>query len=145
MRRWKQSRFVQELDAGPIVEFAIIVPVLLLLVLGVVEVAVLFNRRNSLVTATREAARFGAVLAQPCSNGNNIRARLNSRLPRNDTIVWANITVVAPGTASGQCTSGAENVEVRVTSDPRLKLFPRFPMLGNINLRASAVFRWERI
>lgn len=144
MRTWRRWRFVRELHAGPVVEFAIIVPVLLLIVFGVVDLAWAFNRRSALVTASREAARFAAVLRDPCSSVDQVKARLNSRLT-GDTIPWANITFLAPGTATTGCTVVTDSVVVRVTNAPYRAITPFFSLLRRaVNLRASAVFRWER-
>lgn len=147
MRSWQRWRFVRESDAGPIVEFAIIVPVLLLLVFGVIDLAWAFNRRSALVTAAREGARFGAVLANPCSQNAEIKNRVIARLASGPTIPAASITVSAPGTATAGCTLATDTtVVVRIISDPNFRaITPFFQLLQrSISLRASAAFRWER-
>ncbi len=147
MHSWRHARFIREQHAGPIVEFAIIVPVLLLLLFGVIELAWAFSRRSLLVTATREAARFGATLSNPCGANAAIRAELNRRLPvaRPDTVPWANIEVKAPGTTTAGCTLVGDTVVVRVTSYPyRPVIGLAAPVVRAIDLKASAVFFWER-
>lgn len=142
-----RSRFIRELHAGPVVEFAIIVPVILILLLGVIELAWAFSRRSLLVTATREAARFGATLTDPCASNAALRAELNRRLPvaPRDSVPWANIQVKAPGAVTAGCTQVSDTVVVRITSYPYRPIFPlATPIVRAIDLRASAVFFWER-
>jgi hypothetical protein len=60
-RRWRQR-------GQSLVEFTLILPTLLMLVLGTAEMGIALNRSMSLVEATREGARVGAAL----SNGSGI-------------------------------------------------------------------------
>ena len=43
-----------------LVEFALIVPFLLVLIVGIIEMGVILNRQITVVNAAREGARFGA-------------------------------------------------------------------------------------
>jgi Flp pilus assembly protein TadG len=52
-----------------LVEFALVVPVLLLMIGGVVQLGVIFAAKNSLVQAARDTARWAATQTYlPCSN-----------------------------------------------------------------------------
>lgn len=62
-------RFARDTTAGPIVEFAIIVPVLLLLLLGIIDFANAFFEKNVMISAVREGARLAAVQPMPCVTG----------------------------------------------------------------------------
>jgi Flp pilus assembly protein TadG len=139
-----RSRFVRELDAGPIVEFAIIAPVLVLMLIGVIELAWAFNTRNTYVTAVREGARFAAVQVAPTTNNPctdhlaAIRTVVRSR-------ITAGVDVVPDGNIT--CTFSGGNVTVRIVnqayvSRTRVSL-PRF-LSRAITLNATATFRWER-
>ncbi len=60
------------------VEFALILPVLLLIVLGIIQFGLIFSAQISLENAVREGARTAAVLGQTEGNGNpNINARVH--------------------------------------------------------------------
>lgn len=141
-RKLLASRFVRELDAGPIVEFAIIVPILLLLLVGIFELAWAFNRRNSFVTAAREGARFASVSPDyPCSGTvpDSVKHAMARRfVAGRDTVPWANIVVSCPDSTT---------VQVQVVNMPYQSMLgvslPRFLGRG-ITLSASATFRWER-
>lgn len=143
LQRFMRSRFVRELDAGPIVEFAIIAPVLVLMLIGVIELAWAFNTRNTYVTAVREGARFAAVQVAPTGNPCTdhlaaIRTVVRSRVTAGvDAVPDANIT----------CAFASGNVTVRIVNQPyvsrtRVSL-PRF-LSQAITLNATATFRWER-
>ena len=56
-----------------VVEFALILPVFLLLILGVAELSVLFYNQAVITNASREAARAGVVLRKPKPNADEIR------------------------------------------------------------------------
>ena len=57
-----------------LVEFALVIPLLLILVLGMVTAGVAFDRAQSLAHGAREASRFGATLP----TGSNLPAWLDS-------------------------------------------------------------------
>lgn len=59
MRKWLELR--KEEDAQALVEFTLILPVLILLVLGMIEFGWMLNAKITLNSAVREGARVGAV------------------------------------------------------------------------------------
>lgn len=56
--------FIHEKGQG-LVEFALILPFLLVLIVGIVEMGVVLNRQITVINAAREGARFGAYGAKP--------------------------------------------------------------------------------
>lgn len=60
-----------------IVEFALILPILLMLVMGIIELAIAFNRQQGLHAAAREGAREGSI---PTSSQSDISDRVNAAL-----------------------------------------------------------------
>jgi Flp pilus assembly protein TadG len=140
-------RFVRERDAGPIVEFAVVVPVLLLMLFGIVDFARAFFQRNNLVAAVREGARYAAVLELPCDGASTtaIRDRVTSYFSSvGDAAPAANTIVV---TTAGTCPADVTLITVQIQNYPFTPVTPLFRLLGgnqSIQLRASAVYRWER-
>ncbi len=63
----RRPRWLSEEDGAAAVEFALIVPVLLLLFWGVIELGRMFYTVANLSYAAREAARYGAVASQLAS------------------------------------------------------------------------------
>lgn len=58
---YKRSRIRKREDGQSMVEFALVLPILLLFLLGIVEFGWLFNAKISLTSAAREGARAAAV------------------------------------------------------------------------------------
>ena len=56
-----------------VVEFALVLPLFLLLALGVVELSVMLYNKAVITNASREAARAGVVLRKPKASTNEIR------------------------------------------------------------------------
>jgi len=145
-RRVVGRRFLQETAAGPIVEFAVVVPVLLMLLIGIIDLAWAFNRRNSYVTGVREAARYAAVSQDPCAAIAAIKARVNSRLePKADTVPWSSISVTS---GPNRCTIPTDStITVKIDRVPFVGItkIPFTSFIGQaVSLSASATFRWER-
>src|SRR5207248_1695477 len=59
-----------------VVEFAIVLPILVALVLGVFSAGLTYNRKNSMANGAREASRYGATL--PVANYPNLTAWLGA-------------------------------------------------------------------
>lgn len=137
-------RFARERDAGPIVEFAVVVPVLLLLLFGIVDFAQAFGQRNNLIAAVREGARFAASNSDPCNNQTAIRNQV-TRYFTNVTGSALPVTPTIAFTPANVCTT-PRNVEAIMVC---IRTFPvSSTVLRLINrtltLQASAVFRWEQ-
>jgi hypothetical protein len=144
-------RFYRTCDAGPIVEFAIVVPVLLLLLFGIIDFARAFFQRNNLVAAAREGARFAAVQEFPCNAATQaaVRERVIGYFSAvGDAVPASNSIVVSPeATVTGVCPDGISTVMVMIANYPFTPLTPLLRVLGGaqrIQLQARAVYRWER-
>ncbi|BDZ54376.1 TadE/TadG family type IV pilus assembly protein [Agromyces marinus] len=81
------------------VEFALIIPVLLLLVLGVMEFSRLYNQQISLSNAARSAAR---VMAISNDQGEAVNAAIAAAPALNPLLSAGNVAF-----SSGACTAGA--------------------------------------
>ena len=112
-----------------VVEFALIVPLVLILVLGVVEVAIIARSEIQLIHAAREGARQAAVSPDTAEAAAAARSALGSSGSR------AQISVSRPS-AIGQA------AQVRVAMTHRVGT----PILGGFTVEqaASASMRTER-
>lgn len=92
-------------DRGAVaVEFAILVPFLLLLVIGIVELSHEYNVKITLTQAAREAARTMAVTNSPsAAQAQAVKAAVGL----SPALTASNVSVSATGTG-GSCSSGAE-------------------------------------
>ncbi len=140
LQRWRH-----ESDAGPIVEFAIVAPVLFLVIFFVVDISRALMMRSHLVTVARESARYASVLEFPCASANQtyIKARADTMLTKlGATAPTAAQFKIGTSTDTTCTTSPAiTNISVLIRSYPYRLLTPLVPTL---NLTVRATFRWER-
>jgi Flp pilus assembly protein TadG len=147
------SRFVRSETAGPIVEFAVVAPVLMLIVGGIIDFSRAFIQRSNLVTAVREGARFAAVQPSVCTSEPLIRARVANRFTAfsGPELLATQIAVEFLTEENVRaCTAGAPfptKIRVRITGY-RFRPFVPLPQImvpDGIQLGAEATFRWERV
>lgn len=62
-RSFARSRFLDDQRGASTVEFAILTPLIFMIMFGVLTGGLAWNRKQTLTSAAREAARFGATLA----------------------------------------------------------------------------------
>ena len=74
---WQDRRSANREHGAAAVEFALILPILVLLVFGIVEFAVAYNNQQGLHAAAREGARIAAL---PQSDTSTIESRVRSAL-----------------------------------------------------------------
>jgi Flp pilus assembly protein TadG len=91
----RQRTFFQKQDGSVILETALMITVILVLSFGIVDFGRVMYTSNSLISAAREGARFGAVM--PVVNSalvdSVVRSRFNSYTFGGDTLKDADITV----------------------------------------------------
>lgn len=128
-------RLARRDDGAVMVEFALVMPLLLLLVFGILDLGRALFMLNDLKSAVREGARFGAVLADTTDDGPVIE------------LVESRITAMG-GPDGGWVGAWFDGTDVRVEANdyPFKPITPLAGMvgMGTINLSARAVFRWER-
>lgn len=114
-----------------VVEFALVLPFLLIVLMGIIEFGRLWEMANLLTSAAREGARVAAVtgpdLNQVRTAAQNI---LNARNVTGATI-----------TASGPNGARQVTVTVQITYSPITRSF--IPGLGNIQISRSTTMLWE--
>jgi Flp pilus assembly protein TadG len=129
--RWRDDR------GAAAVEFALVMPILLLLLFGIIEFARAWNVRQTLTDAAREGARVAVV-------GNNmiprqvledsVRSIVNSAAQRAG--LDANYLTVTP---TGVGTGATAQVQVEYIYQPMITLVLQVP----ITMRTTAVMRNE--
>jgi Flp pilus assembly protein TadG len=130
-----------KLQAGSnLVEFALVLPLLLILVFGIIDFGFALYDKAIITNAAREAARFGIVYADPrpgqTAIENVAKNYLSGRLVNFQTSL---VTVTAaPGVNSGDLVS----VQVHYTYHP-VVISKLIPSLGSFAINASSVMRSE--
>lgn len=132
-----------------LVEFALLLPVLLAILLGIIEFGWLISRTYMVGNATREGARYGA-LGKPVAD---TKARVRATAP-NIAITDAHITLQYQSGGSwiawpaDNAATGKNGVpvdaQIKVTvSTPHTSLTRFFPFLSNRNITQFTVMRRE--
>lgn len=99
----KLPPFVRRQDGSVILETAIMLTVLLLLMFGMIDFGRVMYTENSLISAAREGARYGAVQSTPISASavqSVVRSRFNQYTFGGDTLTNSAITVTDSSTAT---------------------------------------------
>ena len=126
------------------VEFAIVLPFLIVLVFGIIEFSVLLYDKAVITNASREGARRGIVFSDPRpSDGDIVGVVENYTADHLITFGGATgVTTTITRPASG--TSG-DPLTVRVSYQYEFLVLPNFitSLTGGINLGAETVMRME--
>jgi Flp pilus assembly protein TadG len=121
------------------VEFAVILPVFLMLVFGVVELGSAWYRKQMLVNASRVGARMGSLLNDTSNSSAQVQSAVTQYLQ----------TSGYPGaftiTATGIDGNAGDPVQVTVTSNYDLPVLGRLVpgALSNVALKGVTVMRHE--
>jgi len=122
-----------ERRAAAMVEFAIVAPVLFVLIFGIIDFGRVFFLYNNLTNAAREGARQGAVLALNSQSAiqTTVRGRIND-----DSASVATVNVTYPGAFPNQ------SVRVQISSYP-FKPVTFLALKTAVRLTVTAEFRHE--
>ena len=117
-----------------VVEFALVLPILLLVLFGITELGRMIMTANVLNTASREGARLAAVSA--ISDSLSVQARVMEVL---------DAASVEPSAIVVEYNAAAHSVRVLVTSDFEILSRSVLPaeLRGTIELSGETVFRFE--
>ena len=138
----RARRLMRDEEGAAIVEFALVMPILALVVFGIIDFGRAFYTVNNIISAVREGARYGAVLADPgtesAEQSIEDRVRNVSRPFGGDSLTNDQIDV--------EFDEDAGTIKVRVDSYPFRPLTPIAGVLGfeTWPITREATFRWER-
>jgi Flp pilus assembly protein TadG len=128
-------------DAGSVaLEFALVVPVLFVMVFGLIDMARVFGMQNRIMSAARQGARYASVQADPVGNAQSVR----------DLVKAAAIPFGGSGLTDAQIAVALDPVSKRVTVSvlnySLTFLTPFASTFGHpsVMLSAQAVLPWER-
>jgi Flp pilus assembly protein TadG len=145
------KRFVGNERGAAAVEFALIAPLLFMLLFGIFEFGLAWSQKNVYVGAAREGARYAAVNCDAGSSSTGCLANGDTWGKVKDRITnaavgypvsFSGFTVTTnPTTATGACTSAGSEVKVHWTQAMSIDI-PFLPS-WNMNVPIEAVFRCE--
>jgi len=108
------------------VEFALILPLLLVLVFGIIEFSLLLYDQAVITNASREGARFGIVVTEGTRRTvAEIEAKVNSYTESRLVSFDSGVTPT-PEVPSGPCAASLNDLRVTVTYDYHFLIFPDF-------------------
>jgi hypothetical protein len=132
-------------------EFAIVFPIFMIIVGGIVQFGIIFWGQNSLNQVVRDLGRFGVTEQGTCAvTTTNIVAKAPSVAAGvtigTFTLTPADVVIPAPGSTIATCppASNQEIVWVTITGHLQVPIF--FPFVpGNGTLTSTATFRLEPV
>jgi len=129
-----KGKYIGNHRGNSVVEFALVLPILLLVLFGITEFGRMILTTNILNTASREGARLAAV--SPAGETAAIEARVNEVLAA---------AKVNPKAVTVEYSPSTNSVRVTVTADFDILSRSVLPpsMRGTIELRGQTVFRYE--
>lgn len=127
-------------EGAALVEFALVLPLLLMILFGVIEFGLVLYNQEVITNASREGARFGIVIGSPRPATGAIQGVVNDYLT-NAGLNAGNATV---GVAGAQGASG-NDLTVAVLYPYDFLVLPNFvASLGStLNLSATTVMKLE--
>jgi Flp pilus assembly pilin Flp len=137
----RSRKFLHNEEGAAVVEFALVMPILALIIFGIIDFGRAFYTVNNIISAVREGARYGAILSTPMSvtGQREIRDRVRSVSQPfgGDSLRDEQIQIEFPN---------GELVRVRVQNYPFRPLTPIAGALGvgTWPITRQATFRWER-
>jgi Flp pilus assembly protein TadG len=139
MKRLDLSRFIRRTRAAAVVEFALVVPILFLLVWGIISFSRAYQRLNALTSSLREGARTASTL-------DSIVTVANRTLTIKTTISTFSTAfgyTVDTSLVTVDATNGAD-VKVAVVNYPIFSGISFVGGLSSITVSREAIFRCER-
>lgn len=115
-------------------EFALVLPLLLIMLFGIVEFGIAFNRAQAVEAAAREGARLASLSS---TNAGDVSTRVNDSLVGIPFVNPPTVTI-SPSLCAGR---QGEAVTVQVTAQHPVNIPLVFSQ--NVNLTGQAVFRCE--
>ena len=148
------QRLIKNKKGAAMVELAIILPILLVVLFGIIEFGFILYDKALITNASREGARAGIVFRANATNGNyepftvaQIQGFALTHLANGDNlippgIISSNLFVEVP---DGNCTQTEDPIRVRVRYTYNFLVVPNFitSLAGQINLIGETIMRCE--
>jgi Flp pilus assembly protein TadG len=142
----RQRTFFQKQDGSVILETALMISVLLLLMFGMVDFGRVMYTTNSLVSAAREGARFGATQSVVNTGAiqDTVIARFNPYRFGGDNLKKANVTATAVGTPTTSIKVSISYPFTWITPVAAIaSMVSHTPISYTSTLHAQAEYRYE--
>ena len=141
IKRLSARRFLKRTRGAAIVEFALVVPILFLLVWGIISFSRAYQRLNALTSSLREGARVASTLDNLVSDASR-RTVVYTAIHRFSAAFG--YTVDTTLVAIDAVTGGGTDVRVRVVNYPIFSGLNFVGGLSSITVSREAIFRCEQ-
>ena len=141
MKRIARSLRSERSQRGAVaVEFALVLPLLMLLVFGIIDFGRAYYTLNQVISSVREGARFAAVLEDPMAQQADIRKVVRDfTVPMGGKQIANNQIEIALDQVTGRITVRVRDYPFELIT-PLAKTFGA----GELLITREATFRWER-
>lgn len=140
----KLKKLIKSEKGQSMVEFALVLPILLMLLLGIAEFGWLFNAKITITSAAREGARVYAVKGKETNVKTQVQAVVDNATGGLTKVGKATVTYSGPTAATG---TDVQMITVKVTAviKPIIGLYVKnyVDVNGNISLSAQVSMRVE--
>jgi len=138
-------RFCKNQKGQGLVEFAIILPVLLLILLGMVEFGLILYNQHVITNASREGARYGIVVRSDRRTEIEITAVVDAYCADNMVTFGAGTPDTSIDPTDTSTSVFGEDLTVDVTFHYDFLVFPAFlgDLFGGLDLHAHTTMKFE--
>lgn len=134
----------QSQSGAAAIEFAIILPLLVMLVFGIIEFSIAFFDKSVITNASREGARRGILFDDPRPSEAEIANEVNTYIASN-LITFGSPSPASTAVTGGACATTGNMLTVSVTYQYNYLVIPEFVtgIAGPLNMNATTVMRCE--
>lgn len=127
------------------VEFAIVFPLLLVLVFGIIEFSIMLYNKAMITNASREGARAGIVFANPRIPDTDIASVIDTYCSNSLITFGTQNTPVVTISRSGAGTEAGDNLSVSVSYHYDYLVLPNLieNLISGMDLTATTIMRME--
>jgi Flp pilus assembly protein TadG len=138
MKRLTLRQFLRKTTGAAIVEFALVIPILFMMVWGIFSFTRAYQRLNALTSSLREGARAASTLDSVrtvANRGDGVKAKM---------VTFSSAFGYTVDTSLVSISTTASDVTVSVTNYPIFSGINFIGNLQNITVTRQAIFRCER-
>jgi Flp pilus assembly protein TadG len=135
---------INDQKGAVVVEFALVLPLLILLLVGIIEFGLILYNQQVLTNACREGTRAGIVARSPRLDLTAISGVVNT-YTQTHLVTFGNATSAATTMNNSGGTSFGDNLTVTVTYDYDFLVLSNFisSLAGGLTLSAQTVMKYE--
>ncbi len=144
MKRLNLKRFIRQTKGAAILEFALVVPILFMMVWGIISFTRAYQRMNALTASLREGARLASTLDSVATNPPDASGTTRHKAVKTTIRTFSSAFGYPVDTSLVTISAAGSDVTVSVTNYPIFSGINFIGSLQNITVTRQAIFRCER-